>query len=156
MAVVAQKIDISGIRRFEVPDLDRHRGWMISRLKQTYQHLNDANLVGWIRNVIYSPEYLFLYQDNSVALFQVMSSHTLQPQPLVQERFVFCEDKEKPEHIEQAALFYVEALRWARHQGADPIIVEELSDVPHEQIKTSLGRLLTRQQVFHKVERLER
>lgn len=153
MPAVALKVtDESSLRRFQVPDLDRHRGWMIARLKAAYPHLNDANLVGWIRNVIYSPEYLFLYQENSAALFQVISSHTLQPQPLVEERFVFVEDKENKDHIEQAAAFYTEVAKWSKHQGATTIVVEELSDVPHEMIKDKLGRLLTRQQVFHKVD----
>ena len=151
-AVAAKIVDASSLRRFQVPDLDRHRAWMIARLKTTYPHLNDANLVGWIRNVIYSPEYLFLYQDNSAALFQVLSSHTLRPDPLVQESFVFCEDKENPEHVEQAASFYTEVLKWAKHQGAKTIIVEELSDVPHDMIKEKLVRLLNRQQIFCKVE----
>ena len=153
MPAVATKItDVSSLRRFQVPDLDRHRGWMIGRLKTAYAHLNDANLVGWIRNVIYNAEYLFLYQDNSAALFQVLSSHTLRPDPLVQESFVFCEDKENPDHVEQAANFYIEVAKWAKHQGAKTIIVEELTDVPHEIIKEKIGRLLNRQQVFHKVD----
>lgn len=152
---LAIKTDVSSLRRFQVPDLDRHRAWMIGRLKVAYPHLNDANLVGWIRNVIYSPEYLFLYQDNSAALFQVLSSHTLQPEPIVQERFVFCEDKENPEHTTQAAEFYAEAKKWAKHQGASTLIVEELSDVPHEMIKERIGRLLPRQQVFHKIDKVE-
>lgn len=153
MPAAAAKIsDASSLRRFQVPDLDHHRGWMITRLKTAYPHLNDANLVGWIRNVIYSPEYLFLYQDNSAALFQVQSSHTLRPDPLVQESFVFCEDKDNAEHVEQAAEFYVEVAKWAKHQGAKTIVVEELSDVPNEMIKARMGRLLTRSQVFFKVD----
>ena len=151
-AVAAKIVDPSSLRRFQVPDLDRHRGWMIARLKTAYPHLNDANLVGWIRNVIYSPEYLFLYQDNSAALFQVLSSHTLRPDPLVQESFVFCEDKENPEHVEQASNFYAEVAKWSKHQGARTIIVEELTDVPHDMIKDKLGRLTNRQQVFHRME----
>lgn len=151
-AAAAKIIDISTLRRFQIPDLDHHRAWMIGRLKTAYSHLNDANLIGWIRTVIYSPEYLFLYQDNSVALFQVLSSHTLRPDPLVQEQFVFCEDKDNPEHVQQACEFYTEVAKWAKHQSARTVIVEELSDVPHEMIKDRLGRLLTRQQVFHKVD----
>ena len=152
MAATAAKLaDTSSLRRFQVPDLDRHRGWMIARLKTAYPHLNDANLVGWIRNVIYNAEYLFLYQDNSAALFQVKSSHTLRPEPLVQESFVFCEDKDNPEHVEQASNFYAEVAKWSKHQGAKTIIVEELSDVPHEMIKERLGRVFTRQQQFARV-----
>lgn len=127
---------------------------MVQRLKTTYSHLNDANLVGWIRNVIFSPEYKFMYQDNSAALFQVISSHTLQPDPIVEERFVFCENKDDAGHIEQATAFYTEAAKWAKHQGARTVIVGECTDVPEEQIRASdgIGRLLKRQQVFFKVE----
>ena len=65
---------------------------------------------------------------------------------------MFCEDKDNPEHVEQALHFYTEVAKWAKHQGAKTIIVEELSDVPHEMIKDRMGRLLNRQQVFHKVD----
>lgn len=155
-AAVADKlppVDISTLRRFEIPDLDRHKGWMIGRLKTAYPHLNDANLVGWLRNIIYSSEYFFRFQMNSVALFQAVSINTLAPSPVIQEIFVFCEDKDKPEHQKQAAQFYVDAQTWAQHHGATAMIVEEMTDVPHEMIGEVLpGRLMTRQQVFCKVQ----
>lgn len=152
VATQLKTVDTASFRRFQIPDLDRHRGWLIARLKTAYPHLNDINLVGWLRGAIWNPEYLFLYQDNSVALFQVMSSHTLSPQPLVEERFVFCEDKENADHVAQAAEFYAEVRKWAKHQNVGVIIVEEQSDVPHEMVKEKLGRLLERKQIFHKVD----
>lgn len=146
-------IDISTLRRFEIPDLDRHRGWMIGRLKTAYPHLNDANLIGWLRGIIYSAEYFFRFNTNSVALFQAVSVNTLAASPVIQELFVFCEDAKNAEHQRQAAQFYVDAQTWAQHHGASAMIVEEMTDVPHEMIAEVLpGRLLTRQQVFCKVQ----
>lgn len=155
-AATAEKLppqpDISTLRRFEIPDLDRHRAWLIPRFKAAYPHLNDANLVGWLRGIIYSSEYFFRFQQNSVALFQAISINTLAPAPVIQEIFVFCEDKDNAQHHEQAAQFYVDAMTWAQHHGSQAMLIEEMSDVPHELIgKTLSGRLLTRQQIFVKV-----
>lgn len=154
-AAVAEKlppVDTSTLRRFEIPDLYKHQGWMIPRLKAAYPHLNDQNLIGWLKGAIYSAEYFFRFQNNSVALFQAVSVNTLASAPAVQELFVFCEDAKSVEHQRQAAQFYVDAMTWAQHHGASAMIIEEMSDVPHEMIGEVLaGRLLTRQQVFCKV-----
>ena len=77
----------------------------------------------------------------------------LAPAPLIQEIFVFCEDAKNAEHQRQAAHFSVDAQTWAQHRGATAMIIEEMSDVPHETIAAVLpGRLLTRQQIFVKVQ----
>lgn len=139
------------IRRFELGDLSRHGGWLITRLLAAYPHLTVRELQGWLRGIVYSNEFSFLYQDNSVGLAQVVRTSTLTPKPMLVERFVFAENKENSEHIEQAAAFYGEFGRWAKTQGIENILVEEMTDVPHEQIKVHLGRLYTRQQVFARV-----
>ena len=142
--------DTSTLRRFELPDMDRHR-WMLDRLRVAYPHLNDRQLIGWLRAMIYSSEFQFLFQDRSVALFQIMSAHTLSPQPVVYERFVFCADKDSVADQAQASMFYVEAQKWGRFNAAGAIIVEQCTDVPHEMIRERMGRLLTRQEVFNKL-----
>ncbi len=139
------------IRRFEIPDLARHGGWLMKRLIATYPYLSDRELQGWLRGLIYNPECLFLYQDNSVALAQVVLNYTLTPKPVIYERFVFAEDKANSAHVEQAAEFYAEFERWAKNKSVDTILVEELTDVPHDLIKKHLGRLFTRQQTFARV-----
>ncbi len=145
-------LDVLSLRRFQLPDLDRHRGWLIGRIKTAFPHLHEATMVGWLRATIYNNEFLFLFQNNSVALFQVVSAHSLSPAPAVEERFVFCEKPDDVDHQRQAAQFYVEAQRWAFHHGADAMVIEERTDVPHEMIAEVLpGRLLNRQQVFCKV-----
>lgn len=145
------KRDILPLRRFELADLSRHGGWLMTRLLAAYPHLTPRELQGWLRGLIYSPEYLFLYQDNSVGLAQVIRNFTLTPKPVIQERFVFVEDKDNAEHVAQAAEFYAEFERWAKNQSVDTIMVEELTDVPHEAIREKLGRLYTRQQIFARV-----
>lgn len=155
-AAVAEKlppVDISTLRRFEIPDLYKHQGWMIPRLKKAYPHLNDQNIIGWLKGAIYSAEYFFRFQNNSVALFQAISVNALAAVPVIQEIFVFCEDKDDVAHQEQAAQFYVDAQTWAQHHGASAMIVEELTDVPHEIIAKVLpGRLMPRQQIFCRVQ----
>jgi hypothetical protein len=150
MAEAAQVIidDGSSLRRFQVPDLDRHQGWMTARFKTAYPNISDRERIGWLKGVIYQNEYLFLYQDNSIALFHVMRGHTLKPEAVIMEHFVWCEDRENATHQAQAANFYAEVLTWAKHQGAGTIVVENSTDVPHDMIKEKLGRLFTRQEVF--------
>ena len=142
-------VDTSSLRRFEIPDLDRHREWFLPRIRAAYKHLNDRQLVGWLRGICHSNEFQFLYQDTCVGMFQIMSAHTLMPQPTIYERFVFCADKDNVEHQKQAAQFYAEAAKWGRFQAAGAIIVEQMSDVPHEMIRAVTGRLMTRQEVYH-------
>lgn len=143
--------EVPPIRRFQLPDLSRHGGWLMRRLLAAYPHLNDRELQGWLRGIIYSPEFLFLYQDNSVGLAQLIRNDTMTPLPVIHERFVFAEEKENRDHIEQAANFYTEFYRWAKNQSVSTILVEELTDVPHEAIRAHLGRLYTRQQTFARV-----
>ena len=143
--------EVSAIRRFEIPDLARHGGWLMGRLTKAYPHLTDREIQGWLRALIYNNECRFLYQENSVGMAQVVLNHTMTPRPVITERFVFAENKDDPAHVAQAANFYDEFARWAKNKSADTILVEELSDVPHELIKERLGRLFTRQQTFARV-----
>lgn len=138
-------------RRFDVPDLDRHGLWLLPRLKQAYPHLNDRGVLSWIRNIVFVNDYLFICQENAVALAQVVSAHTLSPKPIVEERFVWVKDKENKEQVAAAACFYEDFARWAKHNGAETLVVEEMSDVPHEMVKEKLGRVFTRQVQFARV-----
>src|SRR5579864_8355295 len=123
------------VRRFELPDLTRH-AWIVPRIAKAYPHLTERTTAGWLTGLIYSSEYLFLYQEHAVALAQLVRSHTLSPAPVVHERFVFAESED---HMDAAAEFYTEFARWAKHHGARTIIVEELSDVLHEKVREKLG-----------------
>ena len=148
---IIPKRDASALRRFELGDLSRHGGWLMARLTAAFPRITSREMQGWLRGIVYSNEFCFLYQDNSVGLAQVVRTFTLTPKPVVQERFVFVEDKDNPEHVEQAANFDEEFGRWAKNKDCETILVEELTDVPHELIKDRLGRLFTKQQTVAKV-----
>lgn len=133
------------IRRFELPDIDRHGPWLIPRLTASFPHLTERNVLGWLKSLLYANEFKFLYAENSVGLAQMMQVSPLDPRPMVCERFVLARASE---HVAEAAFFYADFAVWARHLGCEVMIVEELSDVPHDAIKEKIGRLFTRQQVF--------
>ena len=139
------------MRKFDTADLSEHGAWLLPRLMQAYPHLNERAAATFLQNIIYHNEYCFLYQPTGVALAQIMSAHTLDPRAVIYERFVFAENRENPEDVAQASMFYVEAMTWGRHMGADAVIVEQKSDVPHEMIRERMGRLLTRQEVFYRL-----
>jgi hypothetical protein len=143
-------IELPAIRRFELGDLSSHGGWLIPRLV-TALELPEQRLAGWLRGMIDTNEHLFLRQEHSVALAELQRANGLADKPIVRERFVLAQDVENPEHIKEAADFYDEFKRWARNLGAEIIIVEELSNVPHDTIKEKLGRIFARQQQFARV-----
>lgn len=148
--VVAPVIALPVTRRFELPDLDTHAGWLVPRLLELCPHMNARGMASYLRGLLYSPDYLFLFQDNAVALAQVVSEHAMAAQPVLWERFVFARE---PKYVPGAAVFYDEFRRWAKMKGIAVMIVEEASDVPHETIKDRLNkRLFTRQQVFARIE----
>lgn len=146
-------VEVPVMRRFERPDLDRHGKWLLPRLLQAFPHLNERSAAGFLAGMIYNNEHLFLYQPHGVALAQIMSEHTLAPKPVIWERFVWAEDPKDAAQVEAASHFYSEIHRWAKGLRCEIIVVEELTDVPHEMVRKRLGRVfnLDRQQQFVRV-----
>ena len=134
-------------RRFGTADLSKHGGWIMKRLLKAFPHQNERSLAGWLRETINSNTSLFLYQLHGVALFQVVSANSLEHKPMIYERFVFAEEG----HEKDAAHFYSDVEIWAKGMGIEQIVVEVMSDIPHDTIKEKLGRLYTRQTVFARV-----
>lgn len=132
--------------RFTLSDLTQHQ-WLLRRLLQSFPHHTDRSLGTWLRNMMNDNSVLFLASDNAVALFETVKLSTLALKPVVIERFVFVKEGYGSEGLE----FYKEAAKWAKGQSAEQLLVEELTDVPHEAIKDVLGRLFTRQQIFARV-----
>ena len=148
MAATAEKLKPDPvIRRFQMPDLKDHGSWITERLIALWPHHNEHTLFGFLRGVLSSNEFLFLYQDHAVALATVAHPHPLQPKPFVQEIFVLAEEGYQAE----AASMYTEFARWAKLRGIDTIVVQEMSDVPADLIKDRLGRIFTRQQQFVRI-----
>jgi hypothetical protein len=135
------------VRRFDMADLQKHGGWVMKRLQKARPTLGEPQIMAWLKGLIYSNEHLFLYQEHGVALAQTVREETLDGKPIVRERFVLAEEG----HAEAAAEFYTEFLQWAKNQGVTTILVEEMTDVPHDLIREKLGRLFERKQVFARV-----
>ncbi len=132
------------IRRFQLPDLFKHGPWIVKRLLQAYPHKTKEQLEGWLRGIIQHNEFLFLYMDHAVALGTFMREDPLAEKPHFQELFVLAEDG----HQEEAAAFYDEFVRWSRNLGIAVMVVEVVSDVPHDLIKARTGRIFQRQIQF--------
>jgi len=145
----AEKIEpLINIRRFEEADLNTHGSWVMKRLIDRYPHHNERFMATFLRGLIYSNEYLFLFQDHSVCLAQMVRTKTLDAMPVVQELFVWAEDKDNALYCLEAANFYDRMLEWAKGLGVKQIIVEEDSDVSHEKIKERMGRVYSAQIQF--------
>lgn len=151
MAAVAEKLPPQAppkatpeVRRFQLPDLFKHGPWIVQRLLKAYPHKTQPQLEGWLRGIIQHNEFLFLYSDVGVALGTFMREDPLSEKPQFQELFVFAQDG----HQEEAAAFYDEFVRWSKNLGIAVMVVEVMSDVPHEAIKARTGRIFTRQIQF--------
>ena len=138
-------------RRFELADLSRHGPWLMKRFAQKLPDIHERFVAGYLSRLVYDNEHFFRYQDHAVALFQLIHSPGIKTVKIVQERFVWVEDKEDKNQIKNAAEFYYEFLKWAKSQSAEVIIVEENTDCPHDMIKEKLGRIFSRAQQFARV-----
>ena len=148
---VFEPVDPPFVRRFERPDVDRHAAWFVPRLLLSYPHLTERSVMTWLLNIMNSNEFMFLYQDHAIALAQVVS-HTIRPEAIVEEVFVWCEDPADKDQQADAAYFYDHFVEWAKRKGIPTVTVEELSDVPHEIIKDKLGkRLFERKTIYARV-----
>lgn len=138
-------------RRFELPDIDRHGSWFLPRFLKEFPHLNERAAIGFVKSILYSNEFLFLFQEKAVGLFQAVGSGGLEPQEILWERFVWLQNPTDVEQQKAAATFYVRALKWAATKGCDVVHVECSSDVPRETIKNAAGRVFETQQFFLRV-----
>lgn len=142
-------LELPVVRRFQLPDFDTHAAWLLPRLLKLCPHMNERAMVSYLRGVLYEQDYLFLFQDNAVALAQVITHHGFAAQPILWERFVLARE---PKYAASAVAMYAEFERWGKMKGLSVMIVEEATDVPHDIIKERLGRLFTRQQTFARIE----
>lgn len=129
------------VRRFEMADLSQHGPWLLKRLLAKFPDVNERYVAGYLSNLVYNNEHLFLYQPHAVALAQIVTSPGIKPIKIIQERFVWVEDPKDKEQLENAADFYSEMRVWGKRQGAERIFACEDTDVPKPLIIARLGRL---------------
>jgi len=135
----APKVERPLVRRFELADFNRHL-WLRDRIVKICPHMTAYAVDSFLRNQLYSPEFLFLFMPHAVGLAQVIRTTMFEPTPVIMERFVFAENPNNEEHIAEAADFYGEMVRWAGNQGATKIIVLQHSDVPMETVDKIFGK----------------
>jgi hypothetical protein len=144
MAEAAVKIEIhepAFIRRFELADLSRHGPWLLKRFAAKFPEFAERQIAGYLSGMIVNNEHQFLYQDHAVALAQIVLSPGIKPVRVIQERFVWVEDREDKQQLSDAADFYDQFKLWARRQDVERIIVCEDTDVPKTLIEARLGRV---------------
>src|ERR1035437_5147816 len=133
MSEAALKIEIpepAAVRRFELADLSQHGPWLLKRFASMFPEINEQRIAGYLRGLIYDNEHKFLYQDHAVALAQLIHSPGIKTVKIVQERFVWVEDRVGKEQLDMAAEFYNHMKVWAKRQDAERIIVCENTAVP--------------------------
>jgi hypothetical protein len=143
------------IRRFMTADLSRHGPWLLPRVMKMCD-LTEQAAVGWIKSFVAANEFMFLQQDNAVALAQLMPGYSLIPAQIVQERFVWVADPKDKVQVEMASHFYPEIYNWAtRLSGVKDVIVDENTDVPRSLIEECIAerkcRLLKREMLYVRV-----
>lgn len=146
MAEAALKIEepvheFAAVRRFELADLSRHGPWLLKRFAAKFPDLGEKQIAGYLSRLVYDNEHSFLYQDHAVALAQIVHSPGIKMSRVVQERFVWVEDRTDKQQLEFAADFYVHMQQWAKRLDAERIIVCGDTDVPKTLIEARLGRL---------------
>jgi len=136
-------------RRFQIPDLDRHAQWFMPRFRKAYPHLNERQAISFLRAIVYSNEFLFLFQEDGVALAQAMGAAALDASAVIWERFVWVKDPNDKEQVENASYFYKEFARWGQRQNIPILHVEEgMTDVPRALIRERIGVVHTTEQRY--------
>lgn len=126
-------------RRFQLPDLNEHATWVIDRLAKIYPATHRQVLWTRLHSILYSTEFMFLYQKDAVSVAQLVTGNTISPKPTVQEWFTFVRDPADKDQVAAAATFYADYLRWAKAMDAEAIMLSEYTDVLPEQAKPHLG-----------------
>ena len=144
MAEAAVKVEIhepAFIRRFEIADLSKHGPWLMKRFLAKFPEMGEKTIAGYLNGLIVNNEHIFLYQDHAVALAQIVFSPGIKPVRVLQERFVWVENREDKDQLSDAADFYDQFKQEAKRRDVERIIVCEDSDVPKTLIEQRLGRL---------------
>ena len=144
MSEAAVKIEIhepAFIRRFELADLSKHGPWLMKRFLAKFPEMGEKQIAGYLNGMITNNEHIFLYQDHAVALAQVVFSQGVKPVRVIQERFVWVEDREDKQQTLDAADFYDHFKLEARRRDAERIVVCEDTDVSKNLIEQRLGRV---------------
>src|SRR5438132_2489497 len=129
------------VRRFEMADLSKHGPWLLKRFMLKFPNFTERAIGGYLSGLVFNNEHMFLYQDHAVALAQLVHSPGIRAVKVVQEQFVWVEDRNDKEHLESAADFYIHMRQWGKAQDVERVVVCEDTDVPKQMIEARLGRI---------------
>jgi hypothetical protein len=152
MAEAAEKIEVrepAPVRRFEIADLSKHGPWLMKRFAEAFKDVPERQIAGYLRGLIESAEYMFLYLDHAVALAQLVYLPGFKMKRIVQERFVWVEDRADKDQLEAAADMYVHMKDFAKRRDCESIFVCENTDVPKNLIENRLGVRLFDTKITH-------
>jgi hypothetical protein len=129
------------VRRFISSELSTHGHWLMPRLVSKWPNRNEWGWANYLRALCDRNDCLFLAQDHSVALAEIVQVDNLSGWKSIWERFVWCENRQSIDHIEEAALFYDRFHDWGVALAIGKIVVAQNTDVPTEMIKKRIGRV---------------
>ena len=139
------------IRRLGPADLTDKSAWILQRLQLLYPRKSEQVLANWMRMLANRNDCLCVRSEHAVALAEVVVLNLMDDHPVVYERFVWCENRQSINHIDEAAVLYEEMKRWAKSMSIEKVIVNQSSDVPKERIKEVFRRLHTEDLTFARV-----
>jgi len=123
----------------------------MQRLQTRYPHKSEVTIANWMRQLANRNDCLCIRTDHAIALAEVVVIDLMDEHPVVYERFVYCENRQSINHIDEAVIFYEEFKRWAKSMSIEKVIVNQFSDVPRERIKEVFRRLSTEDITFARV-----
>jgi hypothetical protein len=133
------------VRRMTNPDLMDKAPYLTKRLRETYSHMQERQIYGWLQTCCGYNEFYFVRSDKAFILAQQLRDF-LDNRPTVKEIFVFAE-LTKDNHPEgsdaakyqeeqnaialfEAASLYEGVIRWGLSIGAQELRLSHCCDVP--------------------------
>lgn len=108
--------EVVTVRRFNLPDLERHGLWLFEKLQDQFKNLHIAqnHMTAWIRGAIETNTFYFICTDKSVGMAQA-NHRPLISQPYVDVIFVHSMDENDTSH---EPAIYQAMERWGRGMDA--------------------------------------
>lgn len=138
-------------RRYDLPDIDLHAPWLFARLQKTFSWLPPNAIRGWLTQMVWSNDYKLLFLPDAIGCAQLQRAFSMEPVPVVLERFIFLRDP-KSKELQRAALqFYDEFEFWCQLNQTETLILSEHTDIPPDMLKERFDRVFDRTLHYVKV-----
>jgi len=139
------------VRRLSPADLSDRAAWIMARLRTRYPHKSEVTIANWLRQLSNRNDCLCVRTEHAIALAEMVVLDLMDEHPVIYERFVYCENRQNINHIDEAVSLYEELKNWAKTASIEKVIVNQFSDVPKERIKEVFRRLHSEDVTFARV-----